>query len=193
MERIQKNDICRVLTFIVIIYSSCINNTLAQREIEVDSATIAYKAKLLTVFRKGLSDSTSLINDLQKQELKFLPSPFPDFIFMKIHFNQKYNKGRMRSVLFGSCSYYLAYNTKNYTFYRLGGFSSIDIDALFNENKRFATDIILHYASDLDYVHEINFLCLLTYFQASKVKRARKGYSCLNSCEDEISEYLYIR
>lgn len=153
----------------------------------IDSASIAFKAKLFTTSIYGVADKLLILEDIQNQELTFIKSSIPDIVLMKIKFGQKYYKeGGHQMDLIGSCNYYMAFNAKNQKFYRLGGFSSLDIDEFFTESD------VITYLDINAHKGEIDFLCLLEYSEMSSLKKAKKGFDCFKACDQEISEYLII-
>lgn len=160
-------------------------STVASAQL-IDSASIAFKAKLFTTSRYGIENKFLILEDIENQELKFLNSSIPNIVLMRIKFNQKYYMGESREMtLIGNCFYYIAFNLKNKKFYRLGGFDSNDLQEFFGE-----CDIIenLNWISNEE---EIDFLCLLTYSKLPKKKKAKKGFECFKSCNSEITEYLH--
>lgn len=154
----------------------------------IDSTLIAFKAKLLTTSRLGVTDSLTMLRSIQGQQLEYLYSPIPDVILMKVKFDQKYFTVRDGYIeLIGTCYYYLAFNVANNKFYRLGGFEALDIEEFFSEVQSIEEALIdtNHYSGT-----DVDFYCLLEYSQLSKKKKARRGSDCFQSCNEEISEYL---
>jgi hypothetical protein len=157
----------------------------------IDSTAVAYKAKLFTVSKYGVSVDSLIMDDIQNQELCFLESPSSDMLIMKMKFNQKYFTGRDKSFieLIGTCYYYIAFSVSRYKFYRLGGFDALDIEDFFNDidyddNSFFAID-------DLE-KGEVDFICLLEYSNLSRKKKLKKGFNCFKPCSSQITEYLVI-
>lgn len=175
--------------FITILFSLTIY--LEANSQSLDTMSISFKAKLLTTSRFGLADRAAIMEDVVSQKVVFLKSPVSKIALVKVKFDQSYFKGSERelTLLLGECFYYLAYNTSNNKFYRLGGFDSLDIEEFFG-------DLVTDYEKILDIEYlagsEVDFFCLLEYSKMSAVKRARKGFNCFGSCKKEISEYLVI-
>ena len=151
----------------------------------MDTASVIFKAKLLTLSEYGLTDKKQLIEDIEGQNAKILKSVYDGFIFVKVDFNQPFRAGEgVTKMMIRNCSYYLAFNTYNYEFYKLGGSNEIDID-------RFMPVLLINEAPifrDFENGNEIegiDIFCLHEYYELKKKKRLKKGYHCLENCAEE--------
>lgn len=154
-----------------------------QEKAIVDSINIAFKAKMLTISEYGIGSKEDVIRYAEKQELTFLKSVYANFLFIKVDFSQPYinSKGSERTLL-RQCSYYLAYNTVDCRYYKLGGFSSIDIDVFFKDLELREGD----WFKTMDrHIEEIDIYCLEEYQSWSKRKRYKKGFRCFSDCKEE--------
>jgi len=193
MKSIKKNNFSKIKKIILIPYFLFSVILSAQNEKAIDSATIAFKAKLLTINRQGISDVEGMLNQINQKKVKFLNTKYEDFIFLKIDFTDTFYEGKIYlnhndsvgRTLFGSCFYYLAFNKKNAKFYRLGGFDIVDIDDFIRDLEE--QEVIIF--KDLEGGNEIEGMdinCLYNYYQMKPKKRLRKGYSCFSKCSKEI-------
>ena len=163
---------------------------------KIDSATVAFKAKLFTVSKYGISPKDSVLSFIENQKLIFLKTSYKNFIFMKIEFSQPYKLSNgSETILLGKCNYYLAYNISASKYYRLGGFDNVDIDDFFNALNAKVSSI---YVDDkrmtnveYEYIEEIDIFCLARYYKLSKKQRLKTKY-CLGNCNDEISDHIDI-
>lgn len=178
------NIIIRVITFLCIFY----NNGLYSQT-KIDSVSIVFKAKLFTVSEYGIASKEDVIRFIQSQDLIYLKSSYKNFIFMKIDFEQPYtlSNSRIQSLL-RNCSYYIAYNNIDSRFYKLGGFETQDIDALFNDLELRELDTFV--SLNGNYVEDMNMYCMYEYFKMNKRKRKRKGYSCFTKCSEVTEEHV---
>ncbi len=157
----------------------------------IDSTAIGFKAKLFTVSEYGSSNRETILEDIEKQEIKFLETKYENFIFMKISFSQPYRKNEEEYiVLYRNCEYYLAFNKINYKFYKLGGFDFIDIDSFFKDLITFEGNIFRD-VIEYNEIEEIRIHCLYEYYKMSPKRRFKKGYSCLTNCSS-ITETTII-
>ena len=153
---------------------------------KIDSAAISFKAKLFTVSEYGLASKERILQDIEEQDLKFLPTKLKNFVFMKVSFSQPYrfNENGERS-LFRNCSYYLAFNLTSLQFYRLGGFDNLDIDDFFDDCS-FHGEILFSLEDDGDNVSGLNLLCMIKFLEMSKKERFRKGFRCSCNCRESL-------
>ena len=156
----------------------------------VDSLALKFKAQLLTTSRYGLANSDSLLSDITDQRVTFLSSPSSNTILLKVVFDQKYFTGDVEDQILwlGDCSYYLAFNIKRNTFYRLGGFDELDIDEFFDDFETVDHNLVnIEYAK----TSEIDFYCLKEYAETSSKKRLNKSL-CIPCCSEKLETTLVI-
>lgn len=162
--------------------------TSEAQEIEVDTSNIAYKAKLMTMYRQGIADSTELIKTIQAQEIEFIKNPSKKIFLMKIGFSQTiHNIDGTVKPFFGSCYYYVAYSQKKNKFYRLGGFDTNDVVEFIDDIKSYHdTDQAAFLYSMEPYYGDFDISCILSYYEMSDKKRKRTGYKCFDKCSKKI-------
>ncbi|WP_440068931.1 hypothetical protein [Tenacibaculum discolor] len=179
----------RKIVLLIIIYSYVVNVFSQENELE----DIAFKAKLFTVSEYGVDKKDIILTDIENQKLDFLKTKYKKFVFMRIKFSQPYRIPKDREqTLNRVCSYYLAFNTKDSRYYKLGGFSNLDIDAFFKDLEA-VEDTIFGSIEEGQEVEGIDISCLFSYYELSKRKRLRKGFSCFDNCcvktETKITTY----
>lgn len=158
------------------------------QQVKVDSANIAFKAKLMTMYRQGITDSTKLIKTIQSQKIEFTKNTSENIVLMKIYFDQiVYSKDNTTHSWFGNCNYYLAYNLKKEKFYRIGGFDSNDVVEFIDDIQEysFSTEDEL-FLFNLETFGDFDMSCLMSYYYMSEKKRKRKGYKCFDRCSEVI-------
>ncbi|WP_108803801.1 hypothetical protein [Aquimarina sp. Aq107] len=173
------------IIFIIVLCLSIFSNA---QEIKVlDSTSLVFKAKLLTVDLTGIDNKESILNHLEnKREHYFLKTKYSSFVFIKI-VSKKPDVGWYRNKK--GCSFYLAFNLLNTRFYRLGGFDIIDIDNFIKDLKE--QEIILF--KDLEggnEIEEMDIYCLYEYYEMKPKKRLKKGFSCFQKCSKEIIDKI---
>lgn len=166
---------------------------LYSQERAIDTSNIAFKAKLLTLSRVGVTDSISILNNVLSQDVHFIPNRSENIILLKIKFDQEYYLGssKSRKGWFGSCNFYLAYNDITKDFYRLGGFDSEDIDAFFvdiqtSKSKLDTYDFLFNEDFSEVVYEDINISCLQEYYKMKPKKKNKKGLTCFEKCSDVI-------
>lgn len=147
----------------------------------VDSSGIVFKARLLTLERQGIVNKKFLLNDIEDRDLFFLKTNYKNFIFFKIKtkppvgwYNNNY------------CYYYLAYNVKTRTFYKLGGFDYLDLDDFFEDLFEYEVPS-MNFNDD---VVELDLECLFRFYIFPKKKRLKKKNICYCTCSEEIIEVI---
>lgn len=175
----------KVILFIFIIFSHFINAQVLKKQ---DSINILFKAKLLTTNEYGISYSKeSILQDIEQQKATFLKTIYKNFVFIKVRFSQKYKLLHGGTLIrFGSCSYYLAFNSKISRFYKLGGFDTLDVDD-FLEDFRMVGESTIFNGVEGNEIEEIDIYCLYDYSELSLRKRRKNGYSCLGNCREIIT------
>lgn len=160
----------------------------------IDSTSIAFKAKLLSINKQGVSDIKSMLDQVDNKQIKFLKTKYKYFEFLKIDFTDLYYEAKVYineedligQALFGSCSYYLAFNKVNAKYYKLGGFNDLDIDEFFYDLE----DLEIFIFKDLEGGNEvegIDMYCLYNYYNLKPKRRLKKGYNCFSKCSEEMS------
>lgn len=146
------------------------------QQVKVDSANIAFKAKLMTMYRQGITDSTKLIKTIQSQKIEFTKNTSENIVLMKIYFDQiVYSKDNTTHSWFGNCNYYLAYNLKKEKFYRIGGFDSNDVVEFIDDIQEysFSTEDEL-FLFNLETFGDFDMSCLMSYYYMSEKKKKKK-------------------
>ncbi|MBO6879079.1 hypothetical protein [Winogradskyella sp.] len=170
----------KIVLLIVVLF--CLSNSYCQNR-DVDSLSIGFKAKLFTVSEYGIADKDQILEDIENQKIKFLNTKYDNFIFIKVYFSQPFRiPGNRTQTLYRDCSYYLAYNTLDPTFYKLGGFNSVDIDSFFTALKANESSIFKDFGAKSEEIEEIDIHCLYDYYKMKKKKRFKKGFNCLDNC-----------
>jgi len=158
--------------------------------VNIDSTAIAFKAKLFTVSEYGMAKKQLILKDIENQNLIFLKTKYKHFLFMKISFSQPYRLPNHEiQMLVRQCDYYLAYNTFDSKYYRLGGFDSVDIDSFFKDLKLREGYI---FKNNCNEISEINIHCLYSYYSMKHKKRIKKGFKCFSKCSDETKQEIII-
>lgn len=177
---------------LTIIYFSIFHICLGQVS---DTANIAFKAKLLTLDRKGLLDKDAQIKDIVNQKLDFIEyKKSNNWIFMRIKFNQKYGnyfQDKDGAVLWlGECYFYLAFKREEAVFYRLGGFDKLDVENFVKDLKEdiIEYDDILTNES-LNNIIPIN--CIEKYVK-TKGKKKKTEYKCFNQCSEILRTTMSV-
>ena len=178
--------IIKKLSFLILILLSI---SIQGQESKIDTSNIAFKAKLMTMFRTGVNDSTSLVKKIQSQKIEFVENPSKSIILMKIIFNQNVilskNEGR---TVFGSCNYYIAFNNSNSKFYRIGGFDNNDVIEFIEDMGTYSSkmdEALLFY--NLNNVYgDFDMECISIYSELSERKRKKRGYKCFKKCSKEL-------
>ena len=179
----------RIILVLISLYSI---NTFSQEQ-KIDSASIAFKAKLFTVSEFGSSTKEQILSDISNQDLTFLDTMYKNFLFMKISFSQPYRlPNNHTQTLYRYCDYYLAFSVKNSRYYKLGGFDSIDIDAFFKDLKLREGFVFKDFAEGGREISGIDIYCLHDYYKIKKCKRIKKSYTCFENCKD-ITETTIIQ
>ncbi|HEX8037627.1 MAG TPA: hypothetical protein VF490_00690 [Chryseosolibacter sp.] len=155
----------------------------------VTNDDIAFKAKLLTVFRLGIASQETIIRDLNAQELKFLTADTARIVIMKVTFGQHNFHGETSSTAaLGQCFYYVGYNRELYKFYRLGGFDSSDAHEFFADLK--ANEFIA-LTSDERIISEIDLTCLARNSKRANSRRSKRR-PCDVNCSSTLSTYMQV-
>ena len=150
-------------------------------QVEIDTSAVLFKAKLLTISRFGLADEKTTLKDITEQEAVLLYSPSENLLLIRVDYSQ--------SDLLGECSYYLAFNKTTSTFYRLGGFDTLDLSDFFED---LTPDDYQIY--DLDFLEEseIDFTCLAKLAELPPGKRIKRKHECFPKCSDVLYQWLVI-
>lgn len=148
-----------------------------------DSLNTAFKAKLLTVSVTGIAERDMILKDVESQHVSFLKTSFKNFLFLQVQYSQPYRLNQNISIQFVHCSYFIAFNIKQFEFYRIGGFDSDDIDKFMEDlwNQE-SVELFL----ETEPIKEVDFNCLSEYSRLSKKKRLKKKLSCFKCCSEEI-------
>lgn len=171
----------------------------SQKVEELDSVSIAFKAKLLCVNRNGVADIKTVLDQIDSKKVRFLKTKYEEFLFLKIEFTDKvtYNKAYLNQELmgvglFGSCDYYLAFNKKNGNYYRLGGFECLDIDKFIKDLTSQEFNIFKDIKEGKE-IEGVDIYCLYEYYQLKPRKRQKRGFECFPKCSSEIKEQMEMR
>jgi len=154
----------------------------AQTEKVIDSASIIFKAKLLTLDKEGISDVAGILNSVNKNKANFLKTKYDSFIFISVNDKEPY-RGWYDSN--SGCKYYLAFNKKSAKFYRLGGFDVVDIDDFIKDLEEQEV-IIFRDLGGGNEIEGIDIYCLYNYYEMKPRKRFKKGFKCFSKCSEEI-------
>lgn len=174
---------------LLIILICFICNSYCHGQQIVDSSSVAFKAQLFTVSEFGIAKKDSIIKYISSQKTTFLKTLYKDFMFIKVDFSQPYTQSDgSKLTLFRNCSYYMGYNKRNSTFYRLGGFDVVDVDIFFNDLK--LSDGIMFYTFDDGEIEGMSVQCLYSYYQLSKKKRIKRGFHCFDKCSENTQLYI---
>lgn len=162
----------------------------------IDSSSIVFKAKLLTLSRTGVADSISILNNVLSQDVHFIPNRSENIMLLRIKFDQEFYIGNSNSSKgwFGSCYFYLAYNDITKKFYRLGGFDTEDIDDFFTDlqtssSKLDTYDFLFNESFGRVIYEDVDISCLEEYHKMKPKQRKKKGFTCFEKC----SEVIYSR
>lgn len=164
----------------------------------LDSISIAFKAKILTINKQGISNIKNILDQVDNKEIKFLKTKYVDFIFMKVKFSDSdysgevYLKQKFDSIgrtLFGDCSYYLAFNKKSARYYRLGGFDIIDIDSFIDDLEEQEVFIFKDLEGGNE-IEEMDIYCLYNYYEMKPKRRLKKRFNCFSKCSKEIVDKI---
>lgn len=155
---------------------------------EQDSLKIIFKAKLLTVSEYGIAGKKTILEDIERQNARYLKTIYENFLFIRIDFNQPYRQlDHNIYTLNRDCSYYIAFNKKDAKYYRLGGFEIVDSKDFF-EDLELREGIIFNDIPGNE-VEEIDMHCLYDYNELSEKKKRSKNFDCFISCK-EITETI---
>jgi hypothetical protein len=112
---------------------------------------------------------------------------------LKIKFDQQFYLGNINNskAWFGSCNFYLAFNTITKKFYRLGGFDSEDIDDFFSDlhaskSKLDTYDFLFNEDFKPAVYEDFEINCLEEYYKMKPKKRNKKGFPCFAKCSEVI-------
>ncbi|MBP7540805.1 MAG: hypothetical protein KA802_12840 [Saprospiraceae bacterium] len=151
------------------------------------SPNIAFKAKLLTLNRYGLTDSSNIMQQVLNQRLKYYYNiEIKNFVFIEINHSQVYsyttNEGLSETFYAVGCSYFLAYNLHEAKFYRLFGFDISD----YSEFKETVSELKFQnfdlYSDLLNYLSDIYSTC----------QNKKKIYKCDCNCQDDSANGLKV-
>lgn len=147
----------------------------------VDTSSIVFKAKLMTIERKGFFSEKKIDGFLK--DLKHKIYITKDFCFIVINSADYVIKNDEEKIaLFGDCKYYLAYSFSNNLYYRLGGFEFENIDEF---SSAFLKSYVLF--SYKDNVFDENLVDFLSLMASHKNRKAKKVFpNCKEVMSDEI-------
>lgn len=169
-----------LLFFLVIYFVS----NLASGQVTANE-DVGFKAKLLTLSRFGLLDSKMLLDELENQKVDFIHDT-SEILILKVYSSKKFFLGTNQHYVdwIGDCNFFLAYNRRNYTFYRLGGFQTLDLRSFFEDMN--SSDLISILESQTVNLH-LDIPCLL---KCSKKSKSNTGYECKCNviCSDELKQ-----
>lgn len=159
----------------------------------IDTASIAFKAKLMTLDRKGYFAKEKQIKEIENQKLDFIDYKSSDnWIFMRIKYDQNYGNydGDGYILRLGNCDFYLAFRKEGSVFYRLGGFDKLDLEDFINDLKE---DVIEYYdvIDNKKIADEIPFECIENYLKKKKRKKNLE-YSCFDECSKVMKTTLIV-
>lgn len=171
----------KILIVLMVLFMSFVVN--AQVLTAKDSLNIAFKAKLLTVSVTGIAERDIILKDVESQQVIFLKTSFKNFLFLKVKYDQSYRENEKVRMRFVNCSYFIAFNIKQFEFYRIGGFDSDDIDKFMEDlSSQESADPFL----ETEPIKGVDFNCLSEYSRLSKKKRLKKKLTCFKCCSEEI-------
>lgn len=157
-----------------------------------DSTNILFKAKLFSISEYGIANKEEIMKDIEEQKAVFLETLYEHFVFIRVDFSQPYRQlNHSILTLNRECSYYLAFNVLDSRFYKLGGFGTVDIDDFFNDLK--LRELTVFKGISGSEVDGIDIHCLYEYFELSKKKRKKKGYTCFDGCKNENETIVIIK
>lgn len=169
-----------IFTFLCFWLSICFS-----QDKKIDTSAIGFKAKLFTVSEYGISNKNQILKDIEEQEITFLKTQYENFIFMKVDFAQPYRLPQDHTqTLKRDCSYYIAFNTIDSRYYRLGGFDNLDIDSFFKDLELRESTVFKDIAEGKE-IEGIDVYCLHEYYKMNKKKRLKKGFKCLDNCSQK--------
>lgn len=175
--------------FILSIFALCFMSFGYSQKKSIDTANVVFKAKLMTMYRQGVTDSTLILETVLSQKVEFIENPSEKITLMKIPFSQTIyrNSKYTSSPFFGACSYYIAFSTKRDKFYRIGGFDTNDVVEFIDDIKTFSdVDDALFLNSYYRRFDEFDIDCLLEYYELSEKKRKKEGFNCFNTCSKKV-------
>ncbi|CAM4235432.1 hypothetical protein [Flavobacterium terrigena] len=147
----------------------------------VDTSSIVFKAKLMTIERKGIFSEKKLDGFLK--DLKHKIYITKDFCFIVVNSADYVIKNNNEKIaLFGDCKYYLAYSFYNNLYYRLGGFEHENIDEF--SSSFLKSSILFSYNDNVLDEKLVDFLSLVA---SHKNRKAKKFFpNCKEVMKDEI-------
>lgn len=150
-------------------------------EILLDTASLIYKAKLLTLINYGLPHQDSILKILTNQASSLYKSGTNNSIILVKILNQqkivtKYKYGWGEKFIGLGCSYLILYSNINGRFYRLDGFSQNDFCEFY---KDLESKICF-----FDLIDEPNFEIIKCYYQKYIRKGKYKKLKCSTCCTD---------
>jgi hypothetical protein len=173
----------------ILLASLFLISTLIEAQV-VSNQDIAFKAKLLTVYRLGVASPETILRDLDDQELTFLNSDSSEVVLLKIKFSQhNFHGDSNSSTILGQCFFYVAYNRRTFKFYRLGGFDSSDAADFFGD---ITSQEFIKLTSDETIIRSIDLICLSEYAKNSN-NRKRTRKECVKQCSSVLSTYLNVK
>ena len=182
-EKEQKNLKKVTIKKVILIISLFLNVHLNAQETRIiDTTSITFKAKLLTLSRRGITNVKNILDEENKKKVDFLKTKYKSFIFIKIN-SKDPSYGWYKTK--NGCNYYLAYNKEKSKFYRLGGFDIVDINDFFKDLENQEV-IIFKDLEEGNEIEEIDIYCLYNYYKMKPKKRLKKGYKCFHKCSKEI-------
>lgn len=163
----------------------------AQDMNEKDSLKIIFKAKLFTASEYGVADKSTIIEDIEGQNARYLKTVYANFLFIRIDFNQPYRQlNQSIHTLNRDCSYYISFNVKDAKYYRLGGFEIIDTKDFFKDLKLREKTIFNGLTGNE--VEEIDIYCLYEYNELSEKKKQSGKFDCFINCKEATETTVKI-
>jgi hypothetical protein len=159
---------------------------------QLSNEAILFKAKMLTTYRYGAAEQSTILNELNSQQSEFLTNDSSEIVIIKIAFAQRNFKGENRDLTWiGSCDFYIGYNRRLFKYYRLGGFDCLDVKDFFYDLKSREHISLL---SDENLNRKIDLLCLNEYAEARSGRKKKKIEArCIKKCSEELSDHTILK
>lgn len=172
----------KIYSLLIVFFVFCSNaQEKKSLDIRVDTSAIVFKAKLLTIERKGFFSENKLERLLNDMKCKTYTTK--DYFFIIVNPADYVIKNNNEKIaIFGNCKYYLAYSFSNNLYFKLGGFESENIYEFSSEFLKSST-----FFSYKDDVLDENLIKFLDLVASNKKRKSKKIFPICNEVmSDEI-------